>query len=298
MKQLADWRPGKSMHVLSFGISKVGKTFGAGSFPHPCWLNFDPGGIETLVSPEFIKAYGFRNIPYEDFYETQFKGAIVKAHTAYDNACKFFDEMMAPGKRDSFETWVIDSATMLGEFSQNKAVILLGSKEYHNQSSTQEQALKYGLLVPKIQDYGAERSLVEQFIDMVVSTDKHVVCICHEKEQMDKEGNLIGIVPLLTGKSAEAVPLKFSEVYNIRRKAAPEIVNGKPTGRVSYTPVCQTAADGLRKVGSRNGVADSTPWNYIAILAELTRIHKEREALKASAGHTGSAAVAQPSTVP
>jgi len=51
------------------------------------------------------------------------------------------------------------------------------------------------LLVPKIQDYGAERSLVEQFVDMVMSTTKNVVLICHEYEQTDDGGNVLGFSP-------------------------------------------------------------------------------------------------------
>lgn len=276
MKELKLWEPGNRIDILAWGKSKVGKTFGAGTFPRPCFMDFD-GGIATLASPDFTSKYGHRNIIYEQFTERSYKGAVVAAHNAYDDACKFFDEMMKPDKVNLFDTWVLDSGTKLSLFAQHKGVILLGTKEYGNMSKSHEAALKHGLLQPRIQDYGAERSLVEQFVDMVLSSSKHVVFICHEREQRDAEGNLIALTPMLTGQSTEAVPLRFSEVYNIQAK------KGKTTydkeshlTTTEWLRICQTTPDGVRVVGSRNGVPDGTEWTYDAIHKALTDAHAKR----------------------
>jgi len=269
MKETKDWKPGAQLKILAWGRSKVGKTFGAGTFPRPCILDFDRG-MTTLLSPDFVRKHGVRQFIWEEFYERSFKGAIVTAHNAYDDACKFFDLMMTTANRGRFDTWVIDSGTTLSSDAQNKAVILLGTKDYHFMSKTQEEALRHGLLVPKIQDYGAERSLVEQFVDMVLSSEKHVVFICHEKEVRNKEGDLISLVPNLIGQSAEAVPLRFDEVYNVQANKG-ELKYDKATNKTEqvWDRVCITQPDGLRKVGSRHGVPDKTPWEFESVMKAI-----------------------------
>lgn len=274
------WEPGDPVRVLPWGKSGSGKTYGAGTFPRPCFLDYDRG-LGTLYAPDFLRKYPSQKVLHRSFVEKTFKGPIVTVHNAYDDSCRYFDEMM---KRPSdFDTWVIDSGTMLSDFSQHKAVILLGTKEYNFQSKTQEQALTYGMLVPKVQDYGAERSLVEQFVDMVLSTDKHVVMICHEKEQRDKAGDLVAIVPRLTGQSDEAVPLRFDEVCNIQaNKVGADYDKATNTTKLKWNRVCITQPDGLRKVKSRNGVPDGTLWDYSSVLAALTSSYNERVRLLAA----------------
>jgi len=268
------WEPGDPVRVLPWGKSGSGKTYGAGTFPRPCFLDYDRG-LGTLFAPDFLRKYPGQKILHRSFVEKSFKGPIPIAYNAYDDSCKFFDEMM---KRSSeFDSWVIDSGTMLSNFSQTKAVILLGTKEYNFQSKTQEQALSYGMLVPKVQDYGAERSLVEQFVDMVLSTDKHVVMVCHEKEQRDKAGDLVAIVPRLTGQSDESVPLRFDEVYNIQsNKAGADYDKATNTSTLKWNRICISQPDGLRKVKTRNGVPDGTLWDYQSVLKALTRSYEER----------------------
>ena len=283
MTDIPGWKPGDPIRVLPYGQSKVGKTFGAGTFPRPCYMDFDRG-IGTVFSPDFIDIYGYRDILYREFYERSFQGPIVKAHNAYDDACRYFDEMMGAEKRKSFDTWVIDSGTTLSEDAQNKAVILLGTKDYGFMSKTHEQALRHNLLVPKIQDYGAERSLVEQFVDMVLSTDKNVVFICHEYAATDEAGNVVAVEPLLTGKSRQAIPLRFDEVYWIRARRE----------GMSWKRVCTTQPDGLHLVGSRNGVKDGIQWSYADIRQALVDAYEKRitqiTAAKAATSQTGQSA--------
>jgi AAA domain-containing protein len=285
------WEPGDPVIVLPYGHFRTGKTFGAATFPRPCFLDFDRG-LATIHNPEFLKQYGFIKFQSRSFWERDYDKAIVRTHNAYDDACRFFDEMMGPSKRDSFDTWVVDSCTMLGEYSQHKGAILLGSKPYGERSKSHELALKYQLMVPVIQDYGAERSLVEQFVDMVLSSSKHAVFICHEKEIRDKQGNLIAIAPMLTGQSAESVPLRIDEVYNIQATKGETHYN-KDTHIVTqdWMRVCQVTPDGLRRVGSRNGVSDGIPWNYASVLAALTQNYQERLKLLAAQTMADKAAI-------
>jgi len=277
VKELKYWQPGDAMRILPWGKIKSGKTYGAGTWPRPCFLDFDRG-IATLASPDFTRVHGLRNIIYEQFGETGYNDrGIVKTHNAYDDACRFFDEMMKPANVSRFDTWVIDSGTTLFKSAENKGVILMGTKEYGERSKSHKLGLSHGMLIPAIQDYQAERSLGEQFVDMVLSTTKHVILICHEREQYDKGGALLAITPMLVGQSAETVPLKFDEVYNIQAQKGETHYN-KETHVVTqdWVRLIQTTPDGLRAVGSRNGVPDGTAWNYEAISKAFLAAHEER----------------------
>ncbi len=272
MPLIADWQPSDPVQILVYGQSKIGKTWGALTAPRPVVFDFDRG-VATARSPDFIKAHGMRWIFYETFAERQMKRGVPLNHNAFDDACKFFDEWMKPSGKwkspsdgktydvgnDMFDTFVIDSGTTLSEIAQYKGVIVLGGMKL---SHTHDQAIKTGVLIPRIQDYGTERSLVEQFVDMVKDSGKNVILLCHEKESVDDNGIVKAVVPMLTGKSAETVPLKFDEVYNLRaRKKGPDIVR-----------YLQTSADGLRKVGSRYGIPNESPWNWDTIETALNKI--------------------------
>lgn len=269
--KLSEYNPHSKIQALVFGKFKTGKTWGAGTFPRPVFISFDPGGINTLFNPEFIKQYGFRKDIEFEFFEDRNKDnrGVVRTATAFDEACKYFDKMMKERSND-FDTFVIDSGTTLSEVAMNKAIVLLGGKQLAMASKTHDQAINTGLVHPKMQDYGAERSMVEQFVDMVKTSGKNVLFLCHEKEITDDEGNVRSIVPLLTGKSVESISLKFDEVWNLQvRKKGPVMERVLAT---TQTPVL--------KVGSRLGIPDGTPFEYSAIQKVLTSITEERTAMK------------------
>lgn len=270
--QVLDWKPSDPVQILVYGQAKTGKSWGALTFPRPVVFDFDRG-IATARNPEFIKKYGERWVFYEQFAERGMKRGIPISHNAFDDATRFFDEWMKPrglwtspadGKkyevgRDQFDTWIIDSGTTLSELAQYKAVIVLGNMKL---SQTHKQAMEQGILIPRIQDYGSERSLVEQFVDMVKDSGKNVVLICHEKEVSSDDGTITAITPLLTGKSAETVPLKFDEVYNLRvKKSGGQIVR-----------YLQSQPDGLRKVGTRYGIPNESLWDWDTVQAALAGI--------------------------
>lgn len=260
MSNLRDWQPASVIRCLVYSKPGDGKTFGAGTFPRPNWLDFDKG-IGTLMGRDFVAKHGKRQIEYSQFTERDTeKSGVVKSHNAFDDACKYFDSWMAAGKRDQFDTWVIDSGTTLSELALNKAMVLLGKKEFAATSNTHSQALATGLVFPKIQDYGSERSIVEQFVQMVLDSNKHVVLLCHEKEISNKEGTVTGIVPLLTGKGVQAVCLKFDEVWYLKpRRLASGMVRE-----------LMTETNGIYMAKSRSGVPNGTEWTYDAVVKAMT----------------------------
>lgn len=247
------------IRVLVYGRSGSGKTFGAGTFPRPVFMDFDKG-IATLRNPLFVGKYGVRDIIYEQFTERNIaKGGVVSAHNAFDDAYVFYQTMMKPDKVDTFDTWVIDTATSLSEVALNKALIFMGGQKL---SQTHSIAMAQGVVVPKIQDMGAERSLIEQFVTMVLGSKKNVVLLCHEKEIYEDE-KVVGRVPLLTGKGVEAICAQFDEVYNLQpQRKGPDILRNLVTEQV-----------GRNMAKSRIGIANNTEWTYEALKAQIDKIH-------------------------
>jgi hypothetical protein len=245
--------------VLVFSKFKQGKTFGALTFPRPNVIDFDHGVI-TVLNPEFVKKYGLKQIQYYQPQRNLTSQGVPKDYNALDEACKYFDLWMTPGKRDQFDTWVLDSATTLIDASQDKAIILLGGKFKGAASSTYDEAKQYGLVSPKLQDFGAERSMTEQFVRMLVESGKHVVVLCHEREQTNDQGATTAVLPLLTGKSQEDIPIMFHEVYRLQ---------ARPVG-TEIKRLLQTAPVGGVRCGSRLGVPDGTPWEFDALNKVIT----------------------------
>ena len=261
-----DWTPDEKLKLLLYGRSKSGKTFGALSFPRPCVMDFDRG-IATARNPAFIAKYGLKEIIYAQFQDQKRnKRGVVEFHNAFDDGCKFFDEMMKQANIDRFDTWIVDTGTTVAESAMNKALVLLGGSDFTGgKSNTLKEAKAHGLVLPKLQDYGSERSMSEQFFQMVIDSGKNVVLLCHEKE-IGGDGPR-EIVPLLTGKGVEAVCLKFDEIYNLK------VEGNARTRQIKLL----TDSDGIRIAGSRYGVPSGIDWDYETILAELTKIHTQQK---------------------
>jgi len=261
VKNTKDLVLGEKIKALVYGRSGSGKTFGALTFPRPLVFDFDEG-IATARNPLFVTKYGKKDILYERFGDVTTKRGVVEQPRAFDDACTFLDKMLSPEHIGTFDTIIIDSATTLTDLAMNKGVVILGSNKL---SQSFNQAKLSGLLTPKMQDYQASRSLVEQFIDLVKAADKHIVLICHEYQVLNEETGVVqAITPLLTGKSREAIPLKFDEVWNLR-------VSGTIATR--KRGLC-TEDDGIRQCRSRTGIPMDTPfeWNEIQKAVEAIRV--------------------------
>lgn len=70
MPTLAEKPPDKYIKALVYAMAKLGKTFGAGTFPRPNFIDCD-NGIRTLLSKDFVSAWGDRTttIQYQNFKE-------------------------------------------------------------------------------------------------------------------------------------------------------------------------------------------------------------------------------------
>lgn len=286
----------ESFRLLLFGQYKTGKTECALTFPRPNVLDFD-AGTWTARNPGFVQRWGLRDVLFERFPGQYNTRGVAVSFDPFDKACRYFDACMSqstvmwesydgnkyPVNKDMFDTWILDSATTATELALSKAIILLGrpnaDKELGQRSGTHNAALKFGLVIPKIQDYGAERSMIEQLVQMIKDSGKMFVLVCHEGEKRGKPempgvpGPVEAYVPLLTGRSVQAIPLMFDEVYNSRTRP-------KGTATEYYL---QTTPDGLRACGSRLGIPNEIPNNWDSIKAALDSIRAAQTQQAASA---------------
>ncbi len=205
----------------------MGKTFLAGTFPRPNFMDFDKK-VAVLRNPEFLRQFGSKSIEYEQFPEPALANPKF-VPTAFDNACRYFDRWMAAGKRETFDTWVVDSGTSLTMVARAKALYVLGQT---NRSKTLDKAQKYNMQVMEQADWGAERSLVEQFCRMIVESGKNVLINVHEKEI--EKGGVTSTVPLFTGDSKVVIPSMVPDVWHLRLglkdNKTIRVLVGEPTG--------------------------------------------------------------------
>lgn len=265
MPTLKEWTPGQVVQIMVYAPPGAGKTWGALTFPRPNVIDFD-FGIATGRNPAFVAKYGLVDVQFEQFKEKKLdaRGVPIEAN-AFDDACRYFDAWMKPDKVSQFDTWVIDSGTSLSQAAMNKAIILLGGGTVGIKSGTHGAAKQGGIVYPKQQDYGAERSMVEQFIRMVKDSGKNVVFVCHEKVETDADGNTIARMPRLTGGSVAAISAMFDEVWAIKVTGsgtqqkrsvitAPEMLymaksrTGIPSNQMTFDwPSVKAAIDTIRK---------------------------------------------------
>lgn len=280
MPGLAEFQTNSKIKAIVVSAPKIGKTVGAATFPRANFISFDEEGLTSLKNPAMEAKFGFskKGIMYEVFKDEFAANGVVKMHKALDNASRYFDACMSKhtttwqspttGKgslvgADMFDTWIIDSGSTLVKASTNKAVILAGTKAVAGLvSSTWATAQTTGMLHKKIQDMGAERSMTEQFIAMVRSTNKHVLVLCHEREVWEGEGDdakLVAITPLFTGQSVELIPAEFNEVWWVdTQPKGPEILR-----------LLQTVPGQKRIAGSRLGLPNQTLFEWEAIRKAL-----------------------------
>lgn len=254
-----------------------GKTSVAGTFPRPNFFDID-GKVEVCRNPRFIRKYGVRSILYEKFPEPAIANPRI-VPTAYAKLCAYFEEWMSPGKRNQFDTWVIDSGTTLSLIARCQALMILGKLQ---RSSTLKKAQEAGMEAMEQQDWGAERSLVEKFIKQVLDTGKNVLLLVHEKEIV--KNGVTEIVPLFTGDSKTVIPAMFKDIWQLR----PTMLENKPAIKLVASPI------GYVQTRSELGLDEVVDPDYDKIITRLRSL--QIDALSASGGIP--AAAQQGATVP
>jgi len=252
-----------AINAVLMGKPGVGKTALLSSFPRVRVFDFDKK-IKSALNPDWLAKLGrVPDLEYETFSERGLVGGYAITHNAFDDACRWFDNSMKPGVRDSFEYWGVDSVTSLTDLAMNKALIVLGGSK---RSTTHDTASKTGLAMLQKQDFGGINSLVKQFLRMLLDSGKGVIAIVHEKETTNESGLLVSVDPLLIGQNVQAVPAMFQNVWHLRMEGVPP----------RHVRRLYTDFDGIRMARSEVGIGTIDEPTYDKIIKRL----KEREAIK------------------
>jgi hypothetical protein len=194
--------PKESATILIYGDPGSAKTPFAGSFgDRTLYINIG-AGISTLYSPKFESIYGKWNGIRVDITEPdQFKPS------AFNDVCDTIDKFNSEHDSD-FDTIVIDDASALQYFAQNQALSINSDLQ---KSPGAAQSKKYGVNMMGLADYGAEKSLVDQFMrtyaDDCKARGKNFIVIAHAKRDygkppaMGQPGPLESIYPAFTGQN-------------------------------------------------------------------------------------------------
>ena len=205
--------------MFGYGASGTGKTFFAGTIGPEGLIISVGDGHNTLASPTFqniVKAPP-KLIKVKETYNKE--TGIFDSAQAFDEVSDIMDWAIDSGK---FKTICIDEMTALQKVARNKALeVNLAT----GKSKSLETAKRSGYLSALIQDFGAEMSMIEQFIATYVSNCSvkqiNLILLGHERYVFKKLGDKIGDQEVLdkvrlgiTGKTfPDTIPNYFDLVW-------------------------------------------------------------------------------------
>ena len=173
--------------LLLYGGSGTGKTWVMGTAGSRALIINCGRGIKTLESPLFIEKIGKIDPIVVDIQEKLGARGIVEDAVAYDAICDSIDHALREFP-DDFDWVIIDEVTSLRRFAMNKALEVNAAS---GKSKTLESAKHSGAIMPAIQDWGAEMSLILQmcdgYINICKEAGKHFVMVAHERISYKKK---------------------------------------------------------------------------------------------------------------
>lgn len=220
---------GDNEKILLYGMPGTGKTFAGGTMPGKVYFLLVGGRneLKPLRSPSFREKYPEKDgqIAYDWVTETRGQRGKFEEAEAFDRACDLLDEALEQDRKgkvpgiESFDSLVIDNATMLGNVQMNKAMTInqLRSK---SGSKALKRLREHDIVIPGDNDWMSKMSLMTQFVDWLFSLDKHVLFVAHEwretsTNRSDHTTNIEKIRPMFTGKNREDIPLVFDNVWRM-----------------------------------------------------------------------------------
>lgn len=250
MPRLSDLPKGESVTLLVYGPAGSGKTELCGTAgSRALWINTGLG-IVTIQSPGFKQ----RHPNVDPIIETVEDDLDPKTPTGYDKACDTLDAYLDPKHPmyNEYDTIIIDDATTLRRYAMDKGV---KDNSEAGLSKTYEQRQK-GKAITTVQDYGAEMSLIDQFIiyytRICKSSHKHFILTAHERIQYNKASQIgapptvNSIKPGFTGQTfPDSVTGHFDLVWHLETLGAGERILYKARTAGSSSEVAKTRWSGL-----------------------------------------------------
>lgn len=209
MKTLEDIRVEESPRILIWGAPGVGKTSVASTWPGLAIADCD-NNLHVLKSRWYRETHGTPDLVcYETFQDPVDKrtGVVTRAR-GFNDMIDFLNEV---AEMDDVQTIVIDSLTNVQVLAMNLGIELTAAR---GQSKTQTQLKKHKILVPTQADYGAEMAAFSQLMNQLSALGKTIICVAHEREDFNSQGQVISRSPSLIGSAIRSTVGKwFQEVW-------------------------------------------------------------------------------------
>lgn len=255
-KKASEIEIGDSIRTLIFSQPKAGKTTLAATFPGASIADFDGDGVKVVKSKYFQEKYPKKDedIIYESFVNPVDRYGLPTSTDAFWNAIEWVNRVIADPNR---KTIVIDTLSSMSKVASHAAIKVSGTRK---RSNTWQNAATDHMMLLTMQDFGAEMSAVEQFLDQLMNVKgKHILVLAHERQETSDSGAVISRAPLITGdRLRAAIPRWFDDVWYLDTD-----MQGKRTLR------CQPFGN-LKGVGSRLGLpATIEDPNYDKIITAL-----------------------------
>ena len=207
--RLKDEPPGESVTWMAYGDAKSGKTFFMASARKRQLFINNGGGMETLRSPLCLSKYPEVNealtVTIEDRYDDKgeplLNARFDMMSDAIDYGLQHFGE--------EFDTICVDDSTAARRDAMRKGLLIAGDTEKSKQMGKLYE--KYDVLLPAVQDYNVEMSLILQFlmgtIEIAKKNKKHLIVGAHERHTFQKpakigdQPTLLRVRPGFTGQT-------------------------------------------------------------------------------------------------
>lgn len=209
--RLSELKPGETITALVYGGSKVGKTWFAGTTGSRTLYISTGDGIDTVNSPLFKeKNPGFDPIVVDIREKLGITGIpLAGIAEAFDAMCDAIDYALVHFL-DQFDTIVVDELSATRRHALFKGLEL---SQKMGRSRTWDKVKTNEIVLPAGQDFGAEMSLIEQFLSGTISVceraKKHLVILAHQRylleKPRDEKGNVIFGEPAMIKEVRPAV---------------------------------------------------------------------------------------------
>lgn len=189
-----------ALNCLIYGDPGVGKTVLAATAPRPLFFDVENGFRSVSNHPELAE------------HARRMRFAGVKSAEAL--ATKVLE-----GTFGDYDTIVIDTLTALQDKALKEWTLAAFKK---NPNDSQREGDKY---TPIGKDYQRNQEMMKHIVSLFRDSDKHIIFLCHAKDEKDESTGVISKAPMLSPKLAGKVLADCSLVGYMTR-----------TGKTNDTP--------------------------------------------------------------
>ncbi len=205
----------KYIRMLQAGVSGVGKTCAASTFPRPIYyFDTDDEGVKSLLPYYDYDTSKLEGIDYDVYLDPNPK--VPTAMTRMEQKLAEFSSM----PKFPYATVVVDHLTNLEDRVMNRVI-----------ASTQTKRV---LGAANMQDYGLVIWQLEEFIQKLMTLPCHIVLNCHTQVIQTDLTKEILIQPLVAGKKLpNKLPVWFDECYVLKNDMGKRVWQLRPEGLIS-----------------------------------------------------------------